>query len=49
MGQKFEIGFVEKLDITSIVKDVLRQWWVILMLSDTVAHNFPPSIYQQIN
>ena len=37
MGQKFEIGFVEKLDITSIVKDVLRQWWVILMLSISVS------------
>ena len=37
MGQKFEIGFVEKLDINSIVKDVLRQWWVILMLSISVS------------
>ena len=37
MGQKFEIGFVEKLDITSMVKDVLRQWWVILILSVSVS------------
>ena len=36
MGQKFRIGFVEKLDIKSVMKDLLRQWWVILLLSISV-------------
>lgn len=37
MDNKIEIGFQDKIDIVSIVRDILKQWWVILLLSASVA------------
>lgn len=37
MEQKMEIGVTRQIDITSMVRDVLRQWWVILLLALSVS------------
>lgn len=37
MEQKMESGLIRQIDITSIIKDVLRQWWVILLLAISVS------------
>lgn len=37
MEKKIESGFQNKIDIISIVRDILRQWWVILILSISAA------------
>ena len=37
MQQKKENNLFEQLDFVSIIKDVLREWWVILLLSISVS------------
>lgn len=37
MEQKMENRMVHQIDITSMVKDVLHQWWVILLLAVSVS------------
>lgn len=37
MEQKMENGLANQIDIISMVRDVLRQWWVILLLALSVS------------
>lgn len=37
MDNKIENSFMGQVDIISILKDIIRQWWVILILSISVS------------
>lgn len=37
MDNKIENSFIGQVDIVSILKDIIRQWWVILILSISVS------------
>lgn len=37
MNDRIENEAAEKIDLTSMFKDVLREWWVILLISLSVA------------
>ena len=37
MESKMEKGFMDQIDFLTIIKDILRNWWVILILSVSVS------------
>ena len=37
MDDRIEIGIIDRIDIPSMIKDVLHQWWIILLLAISAA------------
>ena len=37
MDDRIEIGIMDRIDLPSLIKDVVRQWWVILLLAISAA------------